>query len=393
MNENILAQFFDDIKHDSENVYTSDIDTNLIRVAENELRSLKIPYKHSKTNKNILNLFYKDNNPLRYVKGFYLNNSRLGNLICKDKFLTQRFLENAKIKTPIGQMFSSNQLNEAKAFVNESPEKSFVLKPVSMSMSLGTFLNVSTDNIENCWSDSFSVQKKYDVKNPRVLIQEQIQGLELRIIVLEGRIGSAVFRGPGNVVGNGEHTIKELINIKNAQREKHNYLKRNPLLINNNLLQNLESKNLTIDTILPEGDYCVLYSQSSIATGREVYEVSKYLDQKIFNQVLQAVTAIPGVHTAGVDIFVDNLNAAEGTIIEVNLNPALQLHYYPMTGDPSNPLSDIFQFHKIDRDILNDKIDFDSLSKEDFSMIMERYKYLYNKQKKLSHGFRPFLKL
>src|SRR5699024_1798800 len=143
----------------------------------------------------------------------------------------------------------------------------------------------------------------------------------------------AVFRGPGNVRGDGKHSIKELINIKNAQREKHNYLKRNPLLINENLLRNLESKNLTIDTVLPEGEYCVLYSQSSIATGREVFEVSKYLDQNIFDQVLQAVTAIPGVHTAGVDIFVDKLNASEGTIIEVNLNPALQLHYYPMTGE------------------------------------------------------------
>lgn len=378
---------------DKENVYSSEIATNLIKVAEAELNHLKIPYKPSKKNPNILNLFHKDENPLRYVKGFYLNNSRLGNLICKDKFLTQRFLENAQIKTPVGKMFNPDELEKAKSFINQSPEKSFVLKPVSMSMSLGTFLNVGASNLVNSWTESFKVQKKYDVKNPRVLIQEQIKGLELRIIVLEGRIGSAVFRGPGNVMGDGKHSIKELINIKNAQREKHNYLKRNPLLINENLLRNLESKNLTIDTVLPEGEYCVLYSQSSIATGREVFEVSKYLDQNIFDQVLQAVTAIPGVHTAGVDIFVDNLNASEGTIIEINLNPALQLHYYPMTGEATNPLSDIFQFHNIDRDVLNDKIDFDTLTKKEFNMIMERYKYLYNKQKKLSHGFSSFLKL
>src|SRR5699024_2149479 len=139
-------------------------------------------------------------NPLRYVKGFYLNNSRLGNLICKDKFLTQRFLEYAQIKTPVGKMFNPDELEKAKSFINQSPEKSFVLKPVSMSMSLGTFLNVGASNLVHSSTESFMVQKKYDVKTPRVLIQEQIKALELRIIVLEGRIGSAVFRGPGNVM-------------------------------------------------------------------------------------------------------------------------------------------------------------------------------------------------
>lgn len=54
MDEKILAQFFDDIKMDKENVYSSEIATNLIKVADAELNHLKIPYKPSKKNPNIL---------------------------------------------------------------------------------------------------------------------------------------------------------------------------------------------------------------------------------------------------------------------------------------------------------------------------------------------------
>ncbi|AKG73428.1 hypothetical protein [Salinicoccus halodurans] len=393
MNEKILAEFFEKTKEDESLEYPKDIEIDLLNVAEDELKRLEIPFERVTNKKNTLRLYNTSNSPLRYVKGFYPNNTNLGKLICKDKFLTQRFLDYAKIKTPIGKMFKPNDLSKAKEFVRKSPEKKFVLKPVSMSMSLGTFLGVNSENLEKCWNESFQVQKKYKVDVPRVLIQEQIEGLEIRIIVVEGEVGTAIFRGPGNVVGDGIHTIEELINEKNSERKKHNYLNRNLLKINDNLLNNLSNRGLTLDSVLPEGEYCVLYSQSNIATGREVFEVSKYLNPHIFEQVLDAVTAIPGVHTAGVDIFIENLDAKEGTIIEVNLNPAFQLHYYPMIGKPSTPLYDVFKYNKIDRKILNDDLNFDSLTQEEFELVIERFKFLYNKQKKLSNAFNSFLKL
>jgi len=393
LNEKILAKFFEKIKEDEPLEYSEDIEIDLLNVAEDELKRLEIPFERVTNKKNTLRLYNSSSTPLRYVKGFYPNNTNLGKLICKDKFLTQRFLDYAKIKTPIGKMFKPDELGKATDFVRKSSKKKFVLKPVSMSMSLGTFLGVNSENLEKCWNESFQVQKKYKIDTPRVLIQEQIEGLEIRIIVVEGEIGTAIFRGPGNVVGDGLHTIEELINEKNEERKKHNYLNRNLLKINDNLLNNLSTKGLTLESVLAEGEYCVLYSQSSIATGREVFEVSKYLNSHIFEQVLDAVTAVPGVHTAGVDIFIENLDAEEGTIIEVNLNPAFQLHYYPMTGKPSTPLYDVFKYNKIDRKIMNGELKFDDLTEEEFELTLERFKFLYNKQKKLSTAFNSFLKL
>lgn len=393
MDENILKTFFNKINDDEINEYSPDIKVNLIHVAVDELKKLDIAHIKDKKSTNVLHLFSDSAKPLRYVKGFYPNNSRLGKLICQDKYLTQKFLDYSGVKTPIGKMFKPNELTEAKNFIANSNSQNFVLKPVSMSMSLGTYLNVNSNNIKQSWDGSFEVQKQYDVTSPKVLIQEQIKGLELRIIVVEGKIGSAVIRCPGNIKGDGEHTIEELIHAKNKERAKHNYLNLNLLKINENLMENLKHKNLTLETILPKNEYYILYSQSGIATGREVYEVSKYLDNNIYQQVIDAVTAIPGAHTAGVDIFIENLDAKEGTIIEINLNPAFQLHYYPMTGEPSAPLYDIFKYTKLDRQILNDELDFESLTEDDFKLVTERYKYLFRKQKSLSQSFKMFLDL
>ncbi|QQD85652.1 hypothetical protein [Jeotgalicoccus sp. ATCC 8456] len=393
MNEIILKNFFKKISNDQPIQYSPNIKVNLIQVAMDEFKNLAIPYKKDSKSENVLHLYSDSDSPLRYVKGFYPNNTRLGKSICADKFLTQRFLDNACVKTPVGKLFKPDELVEAKSFISNNSSTKYVLKPVSMSMSLGTFLNVDESNLESSWERSFNVQKKYKVENPRILIQEQIQGLELRVLVVEGKVDSAVFRGPGNVKGDGQHTIQELIEIKNVERSQHNYLNRNPLKINDNLLENLKNKNLTLETVLADGEYCILYSQSDIATGREVFEVSKYLDTNIFNQALDAVTAIPGAHTAGVDIFVEDLDATEGTVIEVNLNPALQLHYYPMTGEKTMPLYDIFKNCQIDRKILNDEINVNNITEDELKTILDRYKYLFNKQKSLSNSFNMFLNL
>lgn len=392
MNESILKEFFNRIEKDNVLDYPTNIKTDLLEVAKEELKELRIPFKSKTGKSNSLQLYTNTKTPLTYNKGFYPNNSNLGRIICKDKFLTQRFLDYAKIRTPKGRMFSPTELNRAKEFIFNNPDLAFVLKPVSLSMSLGTFLNVNIDNLENAWSESFNIQSKYKVKKPRVLIQEQITGLELRIIVVEGKIGTAVFRAPGNICGDGKSTIKELIEDKNLSRSEHNYLNRNPLKINDNLIVNLENKNLTLNSVLDHGEYCILYSQSSIATGREVFEVTKYLDENIFKQVLDAVTAIPGAHTAGVDIFVEDLDASQGTIIEVNLNPAFQLHYYPMTGTPSSPIYDVFESNNLDRKILLDDIQYEDLTAKEFELMKQRYKFLFNKEKSISRAYQLFLK-
>lgn len=393
MDERRLKEFFNKIENDKTNNYSSNIDINLIEVAKIELKKLNIPFERDTKSSNVLQLYSETPKPLRYVKGFYPNNTRFGKMICQDKYLTQSFLEFSNVKAPIGKRFKSNEYEQAVEFIKNQESKKFVLKPTSMSMSLGTYLNVNVSNLEQSWKGSFEVQNKYKVEQPAVLIQEQIQGLELRILVVEGEVGSAIFRAPGYVKGDGKSSIKQLIQAKNKEREKHNYLKRNPLVINDNLVNELVSKNLDLSSVLDQDEYCILYSQSNIATGREMYEVSKYLDNNIFKQALDAVTAIPGVHTAGVDIFVEDLNASEGTIIEVNLNPALQLHYFPMTGKITNPLYDIFEYYELDKNILNDDLTLDNITQHEFSMLKERYTYLYNKEKSLSNSFKMFLDL
>lgn len=391
MDKKILKEFFEQTKLDPVNTYSEDLNVELMSVAKEELKNLKIPFKLDKKNNKVLTLFPNSYNPKKYVKGFYPNNTRLGKNICQDKFLTQKFLELSNVKTPIGKKFTQDQFPEALRFITENVSNNYVLKPTSMSMSLGTYLNVNESNFTDAWNGSFDIQNKYKVASPAVLIQEQIQGLEIRIVIIDGKVGTAIFRGPGHVKGDGHHTIRELIEIKNEEREKHNYLNLNRLIINDNLINSLKDHGLTLETILPKDDYYILYTHSSVNIGREVFEISKHIHPNIFEQALKAVTSIPGAHTAGVDIFISDLDAEEGTVIEVNLNPALQLHYFPMTGEKTQPLNDIFKSYNVERNLLSDELSYDNLTKEEFDIIKSRFKYLYNKEKSLSSSYKYFL--
>src|SRR5699024_1073370 len=120
--------------------------------------------------------------------------------------------------------------------------------------------------------------------------------------------------------------------MKNKMREKNIYHHNNPLKIDGDLKIDLKQKDKSLESILQKDEYLILYPRTNISTGRENYEITKHVNPSILEQAREAVIAIPGVHTAGVDIIVGSLDASEGTVIEVNQNPAFQVNYFPMYG-------------------------------------------------------------
>lgn len=394
MTEKLLKELVTQLEQEAEHQYDLNIPTNLINVIEDELDKLGIRYEVGKQlrGKNHSLRIYDDREELmhHFVKGFYPNNSKVGAMICNNKYLTEKFLNIAGVKTPVSQLFRENDFNKAKSFV-DTISGSLVIKPTSMMMSIGAFLNVTKDNFAESWKKSFEIQKKYKVKVPEVLIQQQINGLELRVTVLEGKVGNVVCRAPGFVVGDGKSTIKELVEEKNEKRKKHAYLKRNLFKIDESLEDNLAFKNKNLNSVLPLDDFLILYTQSNIATGREVFEVTEIIHPNILQQALDATLAIPGIHTSGVDILIEDLKAEEGMVIEVNKSPAFQLSYYPQYGEKSAPLNYIFKSLNLENKVLNNNLKQEDLSNEEFDILLTRYKYMYSKLKEHDKAFKDLL--
>lgn len=389
MDENLLKKTFELISNDNENEFPQNTSVDLFDFSITSLEEAGITYKKipkkNKRGKNpyLLRLFNSLNEPfLDFNKGFYPNNVKVGKLIANDKYLTERFLKYSGVKTPETMLLKENEMLKAESLIKEG-KGNFVIKPKDLSHALGAFRNVDGSNFKECWNKSINVQKKYKVNTPLVIVQKQVEGIELRVTVTEGIVDTVSMRAPGFIVGDGKSTIEELINQKNINRKRNIYHYKNPLKINKDLENDLKLKGRNLESVPSKNEYLILYPRTNISIGRENYEITDYVKPTILEQAMEAVIAIPGIHTAGVDIIVDSLDADEGTVIEVNQNPAFQVNYFPMYGSKQDPLKKIFSSLLLENEILNNRINVETLTQDKLEIILEKFKFLYSKNKAL----------
>jgi len=398
MDEKLLKQTIEklNLKNRKEIEYSPDATTDLIVQSQKALDNVsikfkKIPKRSSKGKGYFLRLFDDSQKPfLDFTKGFYPNNIGIGKTIANDKLLTEQFLSYAGIKTPDTKFFKPSEYSKAVEYVKSQSSKC-VLKPKDLRQSLGAFRDVDINNLESAWNENLKIQKKYKVKNPLIIIQKQVEGLELRVTVIEGKADTATFRAPGYVIGDGKSTIEDLINQKNENRKKNNFHYKNPFRFNEALQIGLKNKNLSLDSILDLDEYLILYPTVGISTGRDNIEISEFIHPNIFKQAEEAVTAVPNVHTAGVDIMINSLDATEGTILEVNQNPAFQVNYFNMYGIKQDPLAKLFSHFKLEHSVLNDNVNIEEINQEELDMIIERYRFLYRKQNVLANSIKQLI--
>lgn len=397
MNEKLLKESLEILNHKEENKFNSDSSTDLFDIAQNSLEKVGINYnktlrKNVKNTKNkyFLELYDHEGAFLNFHKGKYPNNSPLGKKIANDKILSMNFLNLYNVKTPSTKIFTEQQLDDAMKFIS-SKKGHFVIKPKDLSHAIGAFRNITHKNLKNAWNESISLQKKYNVEKPVIIMQQQVEGLELRVTVTEGIVDTVSFRAPGFIIGDGHSDIETLIKNKNSLRKNNPFHKKNLLKLNDSFIAHLTSKNKSIDSVLSEGEYLILYPQTDIAVGRENYEITKHVHPNIKKQAQEAVLAIPGVHTAGVDIIVESLNSAEGTVIEVNQNPAFQMNYYPMHGEIQNPLGKVFRNLYLHHKIENKNLELEKITVEEFELIQQKYEFYYKKQKALENQIERLL--
>lgn len=383
MDEQILSELYSRFEKIDLNQYSKDIPLDHFIVTQDELKKMGIKYKKVKEKrKNRLYLFDKGDKIFRYTKSFYPNNSLFGFKVANDKMLTEKYLTYGGVNTTKSKIFNQNEYSQALKYIQKSDEK-LVIKPLALDGGLGVFIDVKPSNFEYFWKECLLAQKRRKVKNPKLLIQEYVTGFEVRIIITEGSFMSATLRVPAHIKGDGKSSIEDLIHQKNLKRQDNPLLKDSPIKINKRLEKLLEYKHLNLKSILKNKEFCILYPQSNTQHGGENIEITSLINEKIRQQCVDAVIAIPGIHTSGIDIIIENFDDEEGTIIEVNKAPAFLLNYYPYIGKPQNPMKYIFKSLIIESRILRNKFDINELDELDLKILENRFKFNYLKQKSM----------
>lgn len=280
-----------------------------------------------------LKLWYQDH--VEYVKN--------GNMTSKDNYViplamanktvTKKILADAGFPVPTGDEFTS--LEQGLAYYPLIKDKQIVVKPKSTNFGLGISIfqePASLDNYKKALEIAFA-------EDTAVLVEEFIPGTEYRFFILDGRCEAVLLRVAANVVGDGKHTIRELVAQKNANplrgRDHRSPLEIIELGDIEQLM--LTQQGYTPDDILPEGKKVNLRRNSNISTGGDSIDVTETMHSS-YQELAAAMATSMGAWACGVDLIIpDETQIASKenphcTCIELNFNPSMYMHTYCAEG-------------------------------------------------------------
>lgn len=258
--------------------------------------------------------------------------------LCNNKMETEKILIDNDIKTTESILLGESDYELAESIIKKA-DLPMVLKPYNLNAGRGITLNVDTANFNFAWTQA---KKAYEntKKKFKILIQPMLPGIETRMLIVEGQFNSAILRIPANIVGDGKHTIKELIDLKNQLRSSNPHLKRLPLKITEMVEYNIGRNGMTLNTIPEDREIIFLHYSSNISLGGDSYEISHLIGNGLKKVAEHAVSAIPGINTAGVDVLFESFEE-EPAVLEINPGANLRMHHYPWKGEPKTPVFDL----------------------------------------------------
>ena len=246
--------------------------------------------------------------------------------IACDKSMTKLLLSKAGIPVPFGLTVSSPaEAVEAWRLVG----RPVAIKPSDGNQGKGVSLNLdSPAEVEA----AFKLALRFGSK---VIVEEYIEGKHYRLLVVGDRLVAAAERIPAHVVGDGVHTIQELVAIANCdplRGEKHE----KPLTrIQLDDLSDtvLKKQGYSPESTPSQGILVYLRDSANLSTGGTAFDVTDDVHHSIRSLAVR-VARIVGLDIAGIDMVLQDIGEplALGSVIEVNAAPGIRMHLYPSQG-------------------------------------------------------------
>lgn len=245
---------------------------------------------------------------------------------------TKQILKEQAIPVADGMAVSNEE-----DLINAIKELSFplVLKPLDSNQGKGASINVQTE--EDAF-DAFRYAQKFSQK---VIVERYIAGHDFRVLIIDNKMIAAAKRVPAHIVGDGQTSIQDLINLENADPRR-GYGHENVLTqitVDRDTLDLLKKHHYTLESIPLKDEIVYLKSTANLSTGGTAIDVTDIVHpQNIF--VCERIAKVIGLNICGIDIMAENLseplNETEGVILEVNAAPGFRMHLAPSEGQPRN---------------------------------------------------------
>jgi cyanophycin synthetase len=249
-----------------------------------------------------------------------------------NKHETKRLLADALIPVPTGVIISKP---ESLAEAIKEVGYPLVIKPLDGNQGKGAAININTEE------DAIEGFKRAQHYSKRVVVERYITGSDFRALVIDYKFIAAAKRTPAAVIGDGTHTIKELVELANKDPRRGdghcNVLTK--ITLDNAVDELLMKKNYTVQTVPAKGEEVWLKSTANLSTGGTATDVTDWVhpfNRSLFERIARTI----GLDICGIDIMATDLETPivenGGAIIEVNAAPGFRMHLEPTYGKPRN---------------------------------------------------------
>jgi GNAT-family acetyltransferase (TIGR03103 family) len=240
---------------------------------------------------------------------------------CDDKRITRRLLEGAGLRVPRGRTATGDE--EDLAFLAEVGEA--VVKPARGEQGQGISVGVTTaEQLER----AVALARQYC---PQVLIEECVEGEDLRVVVIGHEVVAAAVRKPAAVLGDGRTPIGRLITAQSRRREAATDGE-SSIPLDETTAEVVRGQGYALDDVLPAGTELPVRRTANLHTGGTIHDVTAQLHPALVTAAVRASRALD-IPVTGLDFLVPDVSGPDYVFLEANERPGLANHQPQPTAE------------------------------------------------------------
>lgn len=233
---------------------------------------------------------------------------------CQDKEVSRSIAAHAGLIVP-DQMAEGSSQDQLEFL--ESHQR-VVVKPADGEQGRGITVDVQSNK-----ELKVAIEAAKKVSN-KVLLEEFVEGNDLRIIIIEDKLVAAAVRKPPYIVGTGSLSIETLIE-KLSRRRSGATGGESQIPIDGETLRCVRQAGYELQDVLPHGESFAVRKTANLHTGGTIHDVTEQLHPKLSEAAIRLAQAIR-IPVVGIDFIVNDVTEPDYYFIEANERPGLANH-------------------------------------------------------------------
>jgi GNAT-family acetyltransferase (TIGR03103 family) len=234
--------------------------------------------------------------------------------ICDDKRVTRRIVQAFGVNVP-SQIYADDE-NRTREFL--SSHEAVVVKPARGEQGKGVSVGLKT------WDEAAQAIEEARKTCDDVVVEEYVPGIDLRVIVIDYRVVAGAIRKPAEVIGNGQVSVRELIEHQSRRRAAATGGE-SKIPIDSETERCIAEAGFSLDDVPPADTSVVVRKTANLHTGGTIHDVTGVLHPALVEAAVKAARAIE-IPVTGIDFIVKSPSLPEYRFIEANERPGLANH-------------------------------------------------------------------